>query len=58
MGPAALGWTAGTACHGAPEAALTAKRRANGIPDANVHRDPAVAHLLVIDHLTGEREDS
>ena len=55
MGPVAHGWTPGTASHGATELALAVKRRSIGFPDANAHRDPAVAHMLVIDHLTGER---
>lgn len=55
MGPVAHGWTAGTATHGATEAALAVKRRATGFPDANAHADESVAHMLVIDHTTGER---
>lgn len=55
MGPVAHGWTAGTAAHGATEAALAVKRRATGFPDANAHADESVAHMLVIDHTTGER---
>ncbi|MFM7146819.1 MAG: TOMM precursor leader peptide-binding protein [Actinomycetales bacterium] len=55
MGPVAHGWTPGTAGHAATEAALAVKRRAIGLPDANAHGDPAVAHMLVFDHTTGER---
>lgn len=55
MGPVARGWTAGTAAHGATEASLAIKRRATGLPDANAHADSSISHMLVIDHVTGER---
>lgn len=55
MGPVARGWTPGTAAHGATELALALKRRLLGIQDVHAHDDPAIAQMLTVDHLTGER---
>jgi bacteriocin biosynthesis cyclodehydratase domain-containing protein len=56
MGPVAHGWTPGTAAHGATEIALAVKRRVLGHPEPTAHSDPSVAQMIVIDHISGERE--
>lgn len=56
MGPVVRGWTAGTATHGATEIALSVKRRALGISESFAHPEPGVEHMVVFDHLSGERD--
>jgi bacteriocin biosynthesis cyclodehydratase domain-containing protein len=55
MGPVSRGWTTATAWHTAAEIAMAIDRRAAGARGVHDHADPAIEHLLVIDHLTGER---
>lgn len=55
MGPVAFGWTPGTATHGATEVALAVKRRFLGFSESFAHGDPAIQHMIVVDHLTGDR---
>jgi oxazoline/thiazoline synthase len=55
MGPVARGWTPGTATHGATEIALSIKRRALGLSESFAHAQPGVEHMVVFDHLNGER---
>ena len=55
MGPTSRGWTPSTAAHTASEIALMIERRLRGLSSSHDHVDPAIANLIVIDHLTGDR---
>ena len=55
MGPVARGWTASTAAHSATEIVLAVERRVLRRSSVHDHADPSVAHMVTIDHLTGER---
>lgn len=55
MGPTSRGWTPSTAVHAASEIALIIERRLRGLSSSHDHADPAIANMIVIDHLTGER---
>ena len=56
MGPVTRGWTPATVVHGATEIALAITRNALGAQPHGAHEDPSIESMIVIDHMTGERQ--